>query len=122
LHPLFFLNDKIGILSHELRPKRTWPLSCTCPPARFEGPLAIFSFFRAREPPMGEAYRNADLVPRILRLLPMPALSKNRYDCSERLALLNIGLLVHRHLYGTGSDRMIMADLPDHRSGSGLVP
>src|SRR5271166_2904510 len=53
--------------------------------------------------------------------LPIPTLRTNRYDCSERSSLLRSRLIARRHLYGTGSDRMIMTDLPDHRWDSGLV-
>src|SRR5271157_1073550 len=53
--------------------------------------------------------------------LPIPTLRTNRYDCSERSSLLRSRLIARRHLYGTGSDRIIMTDLPDHRWDSGLV-
>src|SRR5208337_4589490 len=115
-------NDKIGILSLDYAPRRTWPGSCTCDSGaarQFFLPFFLCSA-RTHRPRETVAVSQARCLG-FSDFLPIPTLRTNRYDCSERSSLLRSRLIARRHLYGTGSDRMIMTDLPDHRWDSGLV-
>src|SRR5208337_4725229 len=116
-------NDKIGILSLDYAPRRTWPGSCTCDSGaarQFFLPFFLCSA-RTHRPRETVAVSQTRCLG-FSDFLPMLALRTNRYDCSERSSLLRSRLIARRHRFGTGSDRMNDHDgFAGPRWGSGLV-